>query len=301
MSEAMKRFFWLTIIPLLVVLPCAAQIPVTSSIAYDPANPTNQILLTWESIPGKQYNVLTTTALGQQPWQVLNSAPLFASNNLVKFRQPIDQTARFYKVVKLDTDPPEVWRLSPSDAAIAVGRQSSLKIYLRDETGIDPTSIALTVGINSSVTLADARLVYTNDVVTYTPGTNEFLGSATQTIAASLAVADTLGHRGTNAWSFQLELPTVLSTNVVLIGRAAGGAAPASATSGLTLVSTNGTTFVFSYTGSSASLTNGQILVSTDANSPYKRKVTSLTDDPVNHTIKRGDEAGFTRRMYPAR
>jgi hypothetical protein len=155
------------------------------------------VSLTWEAIPGKQYNVLSTIALGGQPWQTLNPAPLFASNNLVRFRNQNDRSARFYKVVKLDTDPPEVWRLAPASNAIAVGRQSSLKAYLRDETAIEPTSIALTVGTNPPVTLADPRLTFANGVLTYTPATNEFLGPQAQTVNATLAAADTLGHRGT--------------------------------------------------------------------------------------------------------
>jgi hypothetical protein len=79
----------------------------------------------------------------------------------------------------------------------------------------------------------------------------------------------------------------VLASNVVLIGSPASqGVKPASTPSpALTLVSTNGTTFVFSYTGASSGLTNGQVLVSTDPNAPYKRKILSLTDNPASHTV----------------
>src|SRR5207244_273399 len=85
-----------------------------------------------------------------------------ATNNLVRSPDQNNQAARFYKVVKLDTDPPEVWRLAPASNAIAVGLQSPLKAYLRDETAIDSISIALTVGTNPPVTLADPRMNYTN-------------------------------------------------------------------------------------------------------------------------------------------
>ena len=57
------------------------------------------------------------------------------------------------------------------------------------------------------------------------------------------------------------------------------------ATSPLTLLSTNGDTYVFSYTGASSSLTNGHILVSTDANNPYQRTILSVTDNPGAHTV----------------
>ena len=65
----MKRLKSAALLPLLLALPAAAETPVSTAISYDLANPTNQVLLTWEAIPTKQYRILTTTALGQ-PWPV---------------------------------------------------------------------------------------------------------------------------------------------------------------------------------------------------------------------------------------
>src|ERR1035438_7952802 len=96
-----------------------------------------------------------------------------------------------------------------------------------------------------------------------------------QFITNRLVVADTLGHWGTNTWSFKLELIPILASSVVLI----------SPSSPLTLLSTNGNTFVFSYTNASSGLTNGSILVSTDPNLAYKRLVLSVADNPPGHTV----------------
>lgn len=270
----MKLKFCTSAAALLLTMTAAAETPVTTAISYDPGNPTNQVLLTWEAIPTKQYRILTTTALGQ-PWQTLTNTPLVASNNLVKFPARADAVARFYRVSKLDTEPPEIWRLDPASNAVAVARQSQLKMYLRDETGVDTNSIALTVGANPPVTLADPRLAFANGLLTYTPATNQFLGTNGQTITNQLIVADTLGNRATNTWPLKLELVPILAGNVVLIG----------ASSPLTLVSTNGNTFVFSYTGASSGLTTNTILVSTDTNWLYKLKVLSLADNPASHTV----------------
>jgi formylglycine-generating enzyme required for sulfatase activity len=260
--------------PLLLSLRAIAETSVTTAISYDPGNSTNQVLLTWEAIPTKQYRILTTTALNQ-PWQTLTNTPLVASNNLVRFGTRADATARFYKVAKLDTEPPEIWRMIPSSNAIAVPRQSQLTIYLNEETGIATNSIALTVGTNPPVTLADPRLSLLGNVLTYTPATNQFLGTNGQTITNKLIIADTLGFRATNAWPFKLELVPILASNVVLIS-------PGSA---LTLVSSNGDTYVFSYTNASSGLTNGAILVSTDLNFAYKRLVLSVADNPPGHMV----------------
>ena len=196
----MKPSRYASLIALLLAWPCAAQpLPVSVSIAYDAGSTSNNIVLTWEAIPTKRYHIQTTTALFQQPWQTLTLTPIYASNNLVRFRDTNNQPARFYQVVKLDTDPPEIWRLNPGSNATAVARQNVLKTYLRDETAIDPASIALTVGTNPPATLADARLSFTNNLLTYTPATNQFLGTNGQTITNKLIVADTLGRRSTSA------------------------------------------------------------------------------------------------------
>jgi formylglycine-generating enzyme required for sulfatase activity len=270
----MKLLKSVTLLPLLLALPAAAETAVSTAISYDRSNPTNQVLLTWDAIPTKQYRILTTTALGQ-PWQTLTNTPLVASNNLVRFRTRADATARFYRVAKLDTEPPAIWRMDPSSNAIAVPRQSQLRIYLNEETGIATNSIALTVGTNAPVTLTDPRLALAGNVLTYTPATNQVLGANGQTITNKLIIADTLGFRATNTWPFKLEVLPVLAPAVVIIS-------PGSA---LTLVSTNGDTYVFSYTNTTSGLTNGSILVSSDPNLAYKRRVLSLTDNPGVHTV----------------
>jgi len=71
---------------LVLALACSADTPVSTAISYDPGNPTNQVLLTWEAIPTKQYRVLTTTVLGQ-PWPVLRPAWRAEANDWGPFRE----------------------------------------------------------------------------------------------------------------------------------------------------------------------------------------------------------------------
>ena len=253
----------------LVRAACATTAPIACSISYDG---TNTVRIGCYPYPGKRYVIQTTTNLGQ-PWQV--AATLTATNNLLSCPFPVLSGARFFRVVKLDTDPPTVARFLPSDGAIAVQRQSQLMVWLEDETGIATNSISLAVGTNPPVTLADPRMSFQNGLLTYTPATNQFLGANGQFITNQLVVADTLGHWGTNTWAFKLELVPILASSVVLI----------SPSSPLTLLSTNGDTIVFSYTNASSGLTNGSILVSTDPNFPYKLLVLSVADNPAGHTV----------------
>jgi hypothetical protein len=48
------------------------------------------------------------------------------------------------------------------------------------------------------VTLSDSRLSYVSGVLTYTPATNQFLGTNGQVMAVKLSAADTLGNQTTN-------------------------------------------------------------------------------------------------------
>lgn len=252
----------------------AGNTPIATTITWDASNPTNRILLTWYATPTKEYQVLTTTALGQ-PWQPLTNGLLVASNNLVRFGTQAGGAARFYRVVKRDTDAPTVARLWPADGAIAVPPQSQLMVWLQDETGVDTNSISLAVGTNAPVTLADPRLTFQNGLLTYTPATNQFLGANGQFVTNQLVVADTLGNRGTNTWGVKLALAPILAPSVVIV----------SPSSPLTLLSTNGSTFVFSYANASSGLTNGSLLVSTDTNLAYKLLVLSVADNPAGHTV----------------
>ena len=147
---------------------------------------------------------------------------------------------------------------------------------------------------NGPLTLTDARLSFTNGLLTYTPGTNEFLGAAGETVTVQLAAADTLGSQTTNfTWSFQLELPPVANSNLVFIG--GGGATPQSLRAtqalvpqtgpALTFVSSNGNTFTYTYPGASSGVTNGLILVNSSLQSGYTVVVTNFTEYAVSNTV----------------
>ncbi len=249
----MKRLFAVCLGAALVVrVGSAVVLPVNCALFY---NGSNAVQIAWNAYPGESYVIETTTNLAQA-WQ--SGAPLTTTNNSIYQSFPVTGAAQFFKVVKLDTDGPEVYQTAPFNGAIGVDPQASIQAWLQDESGVDTNTIALTVGTNAPVSLKDPRLSYVGGVLTYTPGTNEFLGTNGQTVSVSLSVADTLGNQTTNfTWSFQLALAPVISTNIVFLG----GTNPAPCN--LTLLSTNGDYFTFSYTGSCC-LTNGMQLVNTN-------------------------------------
>ena len=268
----------------------AVVIPVNCAISFDR---TNTVQIAWNAYPSHSYVIQTTTSLAQ-PWQNAPTTPatLTTTTNWLAYSFPVAGKAQFFKVVKLDTDGPKVYKTAPFDGAIGVSLQNTIQAWLRDETGVDTNSIGLTVGTNARVSLSDPRLAYSPGLLTYTPGTNEFLGTNGQMVSVSLSAADILGNKTTNfTWSFQLELAPVFSSNIVVLGTAAPkGPAPngPSPNGGnpcnLALVSTNGDFFTLTYSGSCC-LTNGMVLMNADPYAGYTRTVLSFTDYPASNTV----------------
>jgi formylglycine-generating enzyme required for sulfatase activity len=248
----------------------ALQTPIDFNFSF---NGSNAVQVVWNAYPGKSY-VLQTSASVAGPWS--NSPTRIATSNSLAFNFPTAAKSQFFKVVKLDTEGPQIDQTSPLNGAIAVQPQSTVQVWMSDATGINSNSIVLTIGTNAPVSLPNPQLAYTGGVLTYTPATNVFLGTNGQMVVASISVADPLGNVTTNfTWSFQIALPTVAGTNILFI--------PGS--SGLVLTSTNGGNYTFSYTGAFPGLTAGEVLVNTNLNTGYTVTVLSFTNYPASSSV----------------
>jgi formylglycine-generating enzyme required for sulfatase activity len=264
-------------------------IPVNCNLFF---NGSNAVQIAWNAYPGKSYVIQSTTNLAR-PWQNAPTAPpiLTTTTNWLSYSFPVAPNAQFYKVVKLDTDGPEAYKTAPFDGAIGVGLQAVVQAWLRDDSGVNTNTLAFAVGTNAPVSLTDSRLSYSLGLLTYAPGTNEFLGTNGQIVTATLSAADMLGNQTTNfAWSFQLELAPVFSSNIVVMGSTPKGPAPNGPfpkdanPCNLTLVSTIGDDFTLTYSGSCC-LTNGMVLMNADPYVGYTRTVVSFTDYPASNTV----------------
>jgi hypothetical protein len=173
-------------------------------------------------------------------------------------------------VSKLDTEGPEIRRQIPIDHGIAVSPRATLQAWLSDETGLDTNSLTFTLGNGPPLTLADPRLTYTDGLLTYTPAPAEVLGTPGETVTASVSVTDVLGNSSLNLpWSFQLELPTLVSDKIIFVGGPNLAALLAAPGANLTLVSTNGDTFTYRYTGPSSGLSVGAHLIDPNLRTGY--------------------------------
>ncbi len=218
-------------------------------------------------------------------WSDASPARRTISSNLSTPQKMANGVMPEYSGTGEDTDPPEVLPLSPPDGALAVARQSAIYVRLSDETGVDLSSVSLSINHRPAVDVNDPRLTFVDDVLVYTPATFESLGGCGETIVVELSVSDVLGYELSEfTWSFQLELETILREGVILTGASPGSLPEEYDGSHLTLLSRNGDIFVFRYAGVSSKLVTGSILVSVDASNPYKCVILELAEDPVAQT-----------------
>ncbi|MDP2897145.1 MAG: choice-of-anchor Q domain-containing protein [bacterium] len=272
----MKTFCFFMLLPAFFV-PAAHAADMRAAIAPSPEyqGEGSEFIISWDSLAGKWYNVEAATQLDGD-WSTLNPDPIVAQSGEATYRDQTTSPVRFYRVRKLDTEPPEVVHLNPGDGAIAVGRQEPLTVELWDEAGIAWESIAFSVASGPSIGVGDPRLSFTDNVLIYVPGSGEYHGDYGEAVAVTLSVSDKHGYRLENyTWTFRLELEAVLASNVVLIDEV----------SALTLLSIADDTYTFSYSGDGPGLSLGDILVSTYPGNPYKRRALDIADHPESHTV----------------
>ena len=106
----MKKFtllcFWLLSSS---VAFCALQTPIDFNFSF---NGSNAVQVAWNAYPGKSYVLQTTTNLAGA-WS--SSSTLVAVSNSLVFNFLTTAKAQFFKVVKLDTEGPQIDQTSPLD------------------------------------------------------------------------------------------------------------------------------------------------------------------------------------------
>lgn len=247
----------------------------------------DRILIQWESQPGESYFLQTTTNLAES-WHNLQTQPvqLMATTNTLSHELTITNQSQFFRVAWLDTLGPRLAPDYPRYEGIAVPRDSVLKAQLVDESGVDTNSIQLQVNSQPPIAFSDSRLSWTNQTLTYQPAAGENLGAYGQTMTVTVTATDLAGNRSTNVWPFQLELETILSTNILVLGGLQPGMAQsASSSANLTLVSRNGALFVYRYSGASSGLRQGMHLVDATPGQEYARTVLVFSEDSTSQTV----------------
>lgn len=168
----------------------------------------------YETIPGHRYTLWRSTDLLE--WDPVPGYPQMAAGLSIEHTFTQD-TKEFFRVEPIDDQAPVVEAQYPAVDGFAVGRFADLSIELTDATGIDPTSIRLTVGGTGPLAPGAMGLTISGNTITYDSG-DAALGPWGATLSATLVVSDNLGHTLTHTWSFRLEPEPQVAANIFVFG-----------------------------------------------------------------------------------
>ena len=168
----------------------------------------------FETTPGQRYSLWRSTDL--RTWQEVAGFPKVADGMSLEhtFAQ---QDKEFFRIEPIDEQAPVIVAQYPTVDGFAVGRFADLSIQLDDATGINPSSIRLTVGASGQLAPGAPGLTISGNTITYDSG-DAALGAWGATISATLIAADTLGHTLTHTWSFRLEPEPQVAANIFVFG-----------------------------------------------------------------------------------
>ncbi|MCX6875767.1 MAG: SUMF1/EgtB/PvdO family nonheme iron enzyme [Verrucomicrobia bacterium] len=178
----------------------------------DATGPPNRLL--WQTEPGVRYDLWKSDNLAT--WCHVSGYPAVAVG-LAMEHAFTPGPRGFFQIVPLDEQPPVVVGQYPAADGFAVGRFATVSIDLGDASGIDPSSVRLTVGTTGPLAPGVPGLTISGNTVTYHSG-DVALGAWGATVTATLVVADTLGNTLTHTWSFRLEPEPQVAANIFVFG-----------------------------------------------------------------------------------
>lgn len=124
---------------------------------------------------------------------------------------------KFFRIEPIDEQPPEVVFQYPLAGSISTGRFADIVVRFSDVTGVDPSSLSLTVGSAGPFTVEDAEMVFENETLIFDSG-DSALGAYGELIIATMQVTDLIGNTTTFSWDFRLELEAQVDESVLVFG-----------------------------------------------------------------------------------
>ena len=217
-GSAMKKYLAsLLLLPALNGLELRAASLDSPVILSDDRDQTNRAYrLVWPTQPGLRYGVQQSFNLSQ--WTTLPGFPVQASGLAGQYPFTANTNRTFFRVFHVDEQPPLIVARSPENGSFAVRRSARILVRFEDASAIDPALIQLKVGALGTFATNDARLSFSQGTLAWQTGTNAALGAYGETVDVSLVLADVLGNRATNNWSFTLEIEPKVVSNLVVFG-----------------------------------------------------------------------------------
>lgn len=207
-------------------------------------------------------------------------------------------------MVQYDEQAPVITERFPENGTFAIQRFGEISVSLEDVSALDTNTLSLTVGDLGAFSLASDQLSCSNGVLIFYNGGDVALGGYGSSVTVSLIVADILGNSSTNTWGFDLELESVVESNLFVFGspeaqrsgqqigaiptrilaqRIAGGPIRMGAGDPWEIQSVETNRIVISYTGSSAPSfsvgENAANLTPENVDDIFYRRIISISDD----------------------
>jgi formylglycine-generating enzyme required for sulfatase activity len=252
------------------------------SAEVDRGGATPEIKLRWETDPTRYYRLLTRPSLSEGDWELAAGA-IPAPALTYEASVPTTNQAAFFRVERLDREPPAYRFVSPRKDAVAVPTNAVITVSIADASPIDPSSVVFSIN-ETDYTVSMPELIFSDGLLTYSNAAG--LGPQGATVTVHVAAADIHGNSSTSAVSeLRLEVELVQAVRVMTIGdgvQSVSGYAPASGD--LQLVETHSNRLVFAYSGGHGLYTN-QLLASSNPNNIFYRCITELDDDAENGQI----------------
>jgi len=211
-----KRFIFASMVLFLGHTAAAQSLERPVMALYSSTNAA-QREVAWSTQPGIRYVLQECSSLASNDWETVAGYPSKAEALAQQHVISLNATNRFFRVQVLDEQPPEM-ESNPDDGDFGVARFSTVDVDLSDASGVDTTSIGLTLGTNGTFSLASPELTYVTNSLVLDLGGDTALGGYGTTQEVILAVSDTLGNSTNYTWSFEMEQEIDAATNLFVFG-----------------------------------------------------------------------------------
>jgi len=265
---------------------------------------THQVV--WETEPGVRYEAQTSIDL--EEWDPVPGYPAAATRPVDALPFLMNEGQRFYRVQLIDEQAPKIVAQAPKVDEFAVGRFSDVIIQLSDASGVEASTLSLTVGARGTFTVASPELSFADGLLRFENGGDTALGAYGDTVTVSLTATDVEGNTATYDWTFDLEVAAQIAANVFVFGspeaqrmgqqigsiptrviaqRYATGPIRMSANaSAWTIDSVAADNIVLAYTGATAPAISAGTLLSNltpaSRDEIFYRRATNVSDDAAN-------------------
>lgn len=150
-------------------------------------------ILNWTAEPDRLYHVEAADEL-EGPWQTITPEPMATDSTTGSLNvQAIRGSHRFFRIVRVDTDPPEIRFISPIQDGVAVQPGATLVIEWIDETGVDLDSIVLQA-LGQTFTQDSAEIALDGNRMTFQPAQGQTWGEEGEAVSISVSGSDLLGN-----------------------------------------------------------------------------------------------------------